>query len=41
MIKETWIANIKEIVCSSLSVSHDEPGAKIAEKMAPGPYILK
>ena len=26
---------------TSLSVSHDGPGAKITGKMAPGPYILK
>ena len=30
--KEDW---------ASLSISHDGPGAKITEKMAPGPYILK
>ena len=29
------------ISLASLSVSHDGPGAKTTEKMAPGPYILK
>ena len=37
----TILGNCIGLEQPSLSVSHDGPGAKIIEKMAPGPYIMK